>query len=68
MTGYEAAIQEERDAFVRRRQDAKQAQEDGDFHRQQPMTAVIPSSISISIFLLLLFFFFQQRHRQRKGN
>ena len=34
MTGYEAAIQEERDALVRRRRDAKQAQEDEDFHRQ----------------------------------
>jgi hypothetical protein len=34
MTGFEAAIQEERDALVRRRRDAKQAQDDED-HRLQ---------------------------------
>jgi hypothetical protein len=40
MTGFEAAIQEERDALVRRRRDAKQAQEDEDYSLQYREEAV----------------------------
>jgi hypothetical protein len=40
MTGFEAAIQEERDALVRRRRDAKQAQEDEDYRLQDHEEAV----------------------------
>jgi hypothetical protein len=40
MTGFEAAIQEERDALVRRRRDAQQAQEDEDYCLQYREEAV----------------------------
>jgi hypothetical protein len=40
MTGFEAAIQEERDALVRRRRDTKQAQEDEDYRLQYREEAV----------------------------
>ena len=43
-TGFEAAIQEEREALVRRRQDAKQAQEDEDHrlhYREEAVSRII---------------------------
>ena len=40
MMGFEAAIQEERDTLVRRRRDAKQAQEDEDYRLQDREEAV----------------------------
>jgi len=40
MTGFEAAIQEKRDTLVRRRRDAKQAQEDEDYRLQYHEEAV----------------------------
>jgi hypothetical protein len=65
MTGFEAAILEERDALVRRRRDAQQAQEDEDYRlqyreeaveriterhsQQQQPSEPPPSSIPISI-------------------